>query len=101
ADYLAAQSVDAIMVIGTSLTFYRGPQAHARLLEDLRQRTGLPVSTMSLAILEGLREVGAKRVAVATAYTDVVNRRLKELLAAAGIEALSLECFDLLEFGGP
>jgi arylmalonate decarboxylase len=24
-----------------------------------------------------------------------------ELLAAAGIEALSLECFDLLEFGGP
>jgi arylmalonate decarboxylase len=31
----------------------------------------------------------------------VVNRRLRELLAAAGIEALSLQCFDLLEFGGP
>src|ERR1700728_3524436 len=77
ADYLAAKGVDAIMVIGTSLTFYRGPQAHARLLDDLRQRTGLPVSTMSQAILEGLREVGAKRIAVATAYTDVVNRRLK------------------------
>ena len=101
ADYLAAQGVDAIMVIGTSLTFYRGPQAHDRLLEELRRRTGLPVSTMSQAILDGLREVGAKRVAVATAYTDVVNRRLKELLAAAGIDVLSLECFDLLEFGGP
>ncbi len=48
-----------------------------------------------------MREVGAKRVAVATAYTDVVNRRLKELLAAAGVEVLALECFDLLEFGGP
>ena len=47
ADYLAKQGVDAIMVIGTSLTFYRGPQAHARLIEDLRARTGLPVSTMS------------------------------------------------------
>jgi len=101
AEQLAAKGVDAIMVIGTSLTFYRGPQAHERLLEDLRQRTGLPVSTMSQAIVDGLREVGAKRVAVATAYTDIVNRRLRELLAAAGIDVLALECFDLLEFGGP
>src|ERR1700747_507183 len=49
AEELAAQDVDAIMVIGTSLTFYRGPQAHQRLLEELRNRTGLPVSTMSQA----------------------------------------------------
>jgi arylmalonate decarboxylase len=101
AEHLAKQGVDAIMVIGTSLTFYRGPQAHHRLLEELRTRTGLPVSTMSQAILDGLRELGAKRVAVATAYTEVVNRRLQELLADAGIDVLSLECFDLLEFGGP
>jgi len=101
AEYLAKQNVDAIMVIGTSLTFYRGPEAHDRLLEQLRERTGLPVSTMSQSIIDGLREVGAKRVAVATAYSDVVNRRLKELLAAADIETLSLKCFDLLEFGGP
>ena len=101
ADELVARGVDAIMVIGTSLTFYRGPEAHDRLLERLRAATGLPVSTMSQAILDGLRDVGAKWVAIATAYTDVVNRRLKELLAAAGFEALSLECFDILEFGGP
>ena len=98
---LAAKGVDAIMVIGTSLTFYRGPEAHDRLLADLRQKTGLPVSTMSQAIIDGLREVGANRVAVATAYTDVVNQRLKELLAAARIEVLALECFNILEFGGP
>jgi arylmalonate decarboxylase len=100
AEHLAAKGVDAIMVIGTSLTFYRGPEAHDRLLEQLRTKTGLPVSTMSQAIVDGLRAVGAKRVAVTTAYTDVVNRRLKELIAAAGIETLSLECFDILEFGG-
>jgi arylmalonate decarboxylase len=101
AEYLAAQGVDAIMVIGTSLTFYRGPQAHDWLLKELRSRTGLPVSTMSQAIIDGLREVGAKRVAVATAYSDVVNQRLRELLTAAELEVLALECFDLLEFGGP
>jgi arylmalonate decarboxylase len=101
AEQLAAQGVAAIMVIGTSLTFYRGPEAHGRLLEELRNRTGLPVSTMSQAIVDGLREVGARHVAVATAYSDVVNRRLKELLVAAGIDVLALECFDILEFGGP
>jgi arylmalonate decarboxylase len=101
ADHLAAQGVDAIMVIGTSLTFYRGPEAHDRLLEKLRATTGLPVSTMSQAIVDGLREVGSKRVAVTTAYTDVVNRRLQELLAAAGFEVLALECFNILEFGAP
>ncbi len=101
AEYLAKQGVDAIMVIGTSLTFYRGAEAHNQLLKDLRERTGLPVSTMSQALIDGLREVGAKRVAVATAYTDVVNRKLKELLEAAGVEVLSLECFNLLEFNAP
>jgi arylmalonate decarboxylase len=101
AEHLAAQNVEAIMVIGTSLTFFRGPEAHAQLLEELRRRTGLPVSTMSQAIIDGLREVGAGRVAVATAYSDVVNSRLRELLTAAGIDVMALECFDLLEFGGP
>src|SRR4051794_33375037 len=101
ADYLAARGVDAIMVIGTSLTFYRGPEAHDRLLEQLRARTGLPVSTMSAAIIEGLCAVGASRVAVATAYTDLVNRRLTELLEAAGLKVLALECFNLLGFGEP
>ena len=101
ADYVAKQNVDAIMVIGTSLTFFRGPQQHDWLLNELRRRTGVPVSTMSQAIIDGLREVGAKRVAVVTAYTEVVNAKLRELLAAAGFDVLSLECFDLLDFGGP
>ena len=49
----------------------------------------------------GSREVGAKRIAVATAYTDVVNRRLQELLAAADIDVLSLTCFNIVEFAEP
>jgi arylmalonate decarboxylase len=101
ADHLAAQGVDAIMVVGTSLTFYRGPEAHDRLLERLRARTGLRVSSMSAAIIDGLRAVGAKRVAVATAYSDVINQRLNELLEAAGCAVLALECFNILDFGGP
>jgi arylmalonate decarboxylase len=96
---LAQHDVDAIMVIGTSLTFYRGYDAHQQLLERLRSETGLPVSTMSEAVIEGLRSVGAKRVAVATAYSDLVNERLADFLGRAGYEVLSMKGFGLTGFG--
>ena len=101
AEQLAARGVDAIMVIGTSLTFYKGYDAHEALLERVRAATGLPVSTMSAAVVEGLRAVGARRIAVATAYADEVNARLRAFLTRAGFEVASLEAFGLTEFGGP
>ncbi|MGH8665370.1 MAG: aspartate/glutamate racemase family protein, partial [Burkholderiales bacterium] len=96
---LAKQNVDAIMVIGTSLTFYRGYEAHQKLLEQLRAETGLPVSTMTEAVVDGLRSVGAKRVAVATAYSDLVNDRLADFLRRSGFEVLSMKGFGLTGFG--
>ena len=93
--------VDAIMVIGTSLTFYRGYEAHQQLLEQLRQETGLPVSTMSEAVVDGLRSVGARRIAVATAYADVVNDRLADFLRTSGFEVIALKGFGIFDFGGP
>ena len=99
--HLAKQGVDAIMVIGTSLTFYRGYEAHQELLAKLRAETGLPVSTMSAAVVDGLRSVGAKRIAVATAYADEVNNRLADFLRKAGFEVLALEGFGLFGFGEP
>jgi arylmalonate decarboxylase len=101
AEYLAGQGVDAVMVIGTSLTFYRGFAVHQRLLEQLRAATGLPVSTMSAAIVDGLRTMRAQRIAVTTAYADEVNDRLRDFLAASGFEVLALEGFGLLGFGDP
>jgi arylmalonate decarboxylase len=96
---LAQERVDAIMVIGTSLTFYRGYEAHQELLEQLRAETGLPVSTMTEAVVEGLRSVGARRIAVATAYSDLVNDRLADFLARSGFEVLSMRGFGLTGFG--
>ena len=101
AETLARQGVDAIMVIGTSLTFYKGAAAHRRLLDDLRAATGLPVSTMSAAVVDGLRAVGAKKLAVATAYDGEVNRRLKDFLTHEGFEVRAIEGFGITDFGGP
>ena len=96
AENLAKRGVDAIMVVGTSLTFYRGPEFNDYLIREIRKRTELPAST----IVDGLREVGAERLAVATAYTKVVNDKLKDLLTYHGFDVRSLECFGITEFGG-
>jgi arylmalonate decarboxylase len=101
AEELAGKDVDAIMVIGTSLTFYRGYEAHQRLLEDLRSRTGLPVSTMSEAVVDGLRAVGAQAIGVCTAYADDVNNRLRDFLVASGLDVQALKGFGLTGFGDP
>ena len=101
AEYLAKQDVDAMMVIGTSLTFYRGSDFHAELLEKLRATTGLPVSTMSQAVVDGLRHFGARRIVVATAYADDVNNRLRAFLVDQGFDVLGLEGFGLFGFGEP
>jgi arylmalonate decarboxylase len=101
AEHLARQNVDAIMVIGTSLTFYKGAAVHRRLLDDLRAATGLPVSTMSQAVVDGLHAVGATNVAVATAYDGEVNRRLKDFLTDEGFAVGAIDGFGITEFGGP
>jgi arylmalonate decarboxylase len=100
ADALAAQGVDAISLFGTSLTFYRGPKFNEELQDEVRARTGLPVSSMSTALVEGLRAVGSTRVAVATAYIDIVNDRLRELLEFHGLEVGAIESFGITDFGG-
>jgi arylmalonate decarboxylase len=100
AEELAKQhKLDAIMVLGTSLTFYRGFEAHEKLLQRLR-RIGLPVATMSSAVVDGLRALGAKKIGVSTAYADEVNKRLRNFLTDSGFEVQALDGFGIERFGG-
>jgi arylmalonate decarboxylase len=56
---------------------------------------------VSAAVVDGLRAMGARRVAVSTAYADEVNDRLRDFLLASGFEVLALEGFGLFGFGEP
>jgi arylmalonate decarboxylase len=96
---LARQGATAILVHGASLTFYRGHEAHEKLLADVRAATGLPAITMSAAMVDGLRHLGVKKIGVCTAYSNEINVRLRDFLAASGFNVLALEGFDLREFG--
>ena len=58
---LAAQGANAVVLMGTSLSFYKGAAFNERLTETLKKATGLPATTMSTGVIEGLRTVGAKQ----------------------------------------
>jgi arylmalonate decarboxylase len=113
AEILVAAGAEAIELTGTSLTFYNGEAFNQRLRETVVAASGLPATTMSNGVIEGLHAVGARRVAVATAYNDEVNNRLRDFLIEHGLEPLVITGMgieavadvdnvtqnDLLEFG--
>jgi len=87
---LARQGAQAIALMGTSLSFYKGAAFNRELTQRITTATGLPAVTMSTAVIEGLRSFGARRLAVATAYADEVNHRLQVFLEEEGFEVLQI-----------
>jgi arylmalonate decarboxylase len=98
---LKTRGAAAIDLLGTSLTFYRGAAFNEKLLNDIRKATGLKATSMSTAIIDGLKAVGAKRVAAATAYNDEVNRRLRGFLTESGFEVVAMKGLGLEAIGDP
>jgi arylmalonate decarboxylase len=113
AEKLAAAGAEAIELTGTSLTFYKGEAFNQRLRQAVTDASGLPATTMSNGVIDGLKAVGARQVAVATAYNDEVNERLRVFLIEHGLEpvivtGLGIEAIadvdkvtqqDLIDFG--
>ena len=89
AQELAAQGANLISVFGSSITFYKGAAFNEELTKQVTALTGLPATTQSNGLINGLKHVNAKRVAVATAYTDIVTDRLEVFLIEHGFQVMS------------
>jgi arylmalonate decarboxylase len=99
AQRLVARGATAVMVGGTSLTFFRGHAFHNDLLASVAKATNVPVSSTSQALVEALQAVGGRRLAVATAYTETVSELLRRFLEDLGYEFLSLRSMGFEQTG--
>jgi arylmalonate decarboxylase len=86
---LAREGANLISVFGSSITFYRGAEFNKQLTDQVTKLTGLPATTQSNGLVDGLNHVNARRVAVATAYTDDVTGRLRVFLEEHGFRVVS------------
>jgi arylmalonate decarboxylase len=98
AQTMAAHGANAIAVMGTSLTFYKGAAFNQDLQQKIAHATALPATTMSTAIIEGLKAVGGRRLAVATAYNEEVSARLQSFLQEHEFEVLVVKGMGIERF---
>jgi arylmalonate decarboxylase len=93
---LKERGATAISIMGTSLTFYKGAAFNQELIDRVHRETALPTTSMSSGIVDGLKVAGAKRIAVATAYTDVINAAFERFLKESGFEILTMKGLNLI-----
>lgn len=94
-DKLVQADVEAISIMGTSLTFFKGREYNEKLKELVAQQSGLPTTTMTSAIIDGLKKLSAKNIAVVTAYSSHVTELLANVLKEYGINPLTLEYLNI------
>ena len=92
---LAGEGAEVISLMGTSLSFYQGPHFNDRLISVMEASAGVPATTMTRSVIEALEHLGARRLAVFTAYGEAVNTPLKRYLAAGGFVVEALHSMDI------
>jgi maleate isomerase len=88
AELLADAKVDVIGWSGTS-SGWLGFDADRRLVERIRERTGIPATTAVLALNELLALRGIARLALVTPYTADVQQRIIDNYRCLGIEVVA------------
>jgi len=99
AELLAKRGAEGILLMGTSLSFYRGQAFNEQLTQSLVRATGLPSMTMSTAVIEGLKAVNGSKLVAATAYNDVVNTRLQSFLEEHGFSVSVVKGLEIEAIG--
>ena len=93
---LTEKGAGAILLLATSITFYKGAAHNQRLIDSIRSASRLPATTMSSAVVDALKVARARRLAVASGYTDDVNAQFRTFLKQSGFEVVAIKGLGLL-----
>jgi maleate isomerase len=83
-DLLADARVDSIVCSGTS-GGWRGIDADRTLCSAITERTGIPATTSTLALLEAAALTQAKSLGLVTPYPDDMHKVVTKTLSGAGL----------------
>jgi len=99
AQLLADCAPDLIVFHCTDTSMSQGPQGEGRILDIVREATGIDAVATSRLVLEALQVLGLKRVTLLTPYQS--NKAIIDYLTAAGIAVVRDVALKLapLDFG--
>ena len=93
---LATAGVDVIVYGCTTGSLVGGVKWEESLVRSIHENTGVRAMSTSGAVVEALRALSARRVGVATPYTDVLNRLETEFLEDHGFQVAAIEGLGLV-----
>jgi maleate cis-trans isomerase len=88
---LASAEVDIILQAGTAAAFFAGIGHDEDLIRRITSATGIRATTTLTAVVAALRQLGARRLAVATSYLQEIDDRLAEVLGGSGFEVAAIQ----------
>ena len=93
---LVDEGADAILLLGPPSLVTKELLTTKVSIDSIQRATNQPATTMSSAIVEAIRVVGGKRLAVASSYTDEVNAQFRVFLQESGFDVVALRGLGLL-----
>ncbi|KPQ02350.1 MAG: maleate isomerase [Rhodobacteraceae bacterium HLUCCA12] len=94
---LATAKVDLIVQCGAPGTFLRGPGHDEQVAKEIENETGIKSITMMQGMMEGLKALDARKIAVATIYSDEVNKQMTSYMEALGFEIVAMEGLQITD----
>lgn len=97
--------MDLVVFGCTSGSCIKGVGWDQECIKQIERSSGIPGLTTSTAVLEALRALGSKKVAVLTPYPQATNEAEKKFLEDNGFEVTNIVGMDMTAFtkadGGP
>jgi len=95
ATYLGSRGVDYILHGGGPLVVARGKGYEETIVKEIEAAGGVPATTGVRAAMTALRHFGARRVVIASPYSDRHNQALSAYLALHDFNLVWVEGMDL------
>jgi maleate cis-trans isomerase len=89
-DSLMKQDAKSITLCGLPICSQLGRKRVLELAAETERRTGVPADSHAEQTVAAVQHFGARRIAIASRWSDELNDRLKAYLAEAGIEVLTV-----------
>jgi maleate isomerase len=95
AAYLGSRAVDFIIHGGGPLVVARGKGYEETIVKDIEAAAKVPATTGVRAAMEALRQMDARRIAIASPYPERHNRALAGYLELHDFELVAVEGMDV------
>jgi maleate cis-trans isomerase len=90
ADTLMERGIDLILQSGVPLPILIGVEAHDKMIERLKKRTGKPATSSVVGVTLAAKHLGLKRIACANKWNDAMNENLAAFFARDGVEMIGV-----------